>query len=231
MSVLSQQAIVQVQSILAQWNTVLGGAPLAGGGKALETFVALEIARAIWQCAKHPQTASLHNGVGAVKNTYVARGSPGRIHSLGPPEPTCIRIAALQPGSGQLVELEIHQSVQWWCRLGTLHELDVCVIHVRHPSNVKDRLGRARRLLGVECKQWARPADLAVGRQALVLRHLLLTRRQAIVTTGARNKKLAAFMSVAGCRYSYYSARPLGRIGVVVAPLLLGRDVVNDAQL
>lgn len=231
MSVLSQQAIAQVQNILVQWNAVLGGAPLAGGGKALETFVALEIARTIWQCARHPTSATLRNGVGAIKNTYVARGAPGRIHSLGPPEPTSIRIGALRPGTGQPVELEIHQSVQWWCRLGALHELDVCVIQVRDPTSLKDRLGKARRLLGVECKQWARPADLGVGRQALALRHLLLTRRQAVVTTGARNKKLATFLSGAGPRYAYYSARPPGKAGVVVAPLLLGMDVVNDAQL
>lgn len=231
MSALSQQAKAQVQNVLAKWKSILGGAALAGGGKALETFVALETARAIWQCAKVPQSASLRNGAGAQKFVYVPRGAPGRIHSLGTPEPTHIRIGALQPPTGQLVELEIHQSVQWQCRFGAYHELDVCVIKVRPHFGPKDALGQARRLLGVECKQWARPADLGVGRQALALRHLLLTRRQAIVTTGARNRSLANFLAKVGPRYTYYPSRPPGKVGVTVAPLLLGMDVVNDAKI
>ncbi len=231
MSVLSKDAILQVTEILIKWKGVLGGAPLSGGGKVLETFVALEIARAIYLGATSPPKVSLRNGQGKLRTTYVPRGAPGRIYGLGPPEPTCIHITAIRPSSGKRVELEVHQSVQWQCRLRAFHELDVCVIKLTHSTREKDEIGGARRLLGVECKQWTRPADIGVARQALALRHLLLTKRQSLVTTGAKNQNLAAFLLAAGPRYTYFAATPAGQLDLINGPAYMGLTVVKDVSI
>ncbi len=161
--------------------------------------------------SQHQNRSSAHSGAKVKvdqrpqKTTYVPRGEPGRINGMGPPDPTHVYIAAISHRTNALVELEVHQSVEWEFRVGSFHELDVCIMNLKRSNERRDQLRQARRLLGVECKQCAWPADLGVGRQSIAFRSLPPARRQAIVATGTTNKSLEKFVTALGTRHSYYA--------------------------